>query len=62
MYTGLLVLNTHNYYHTIISSLDDMEALQGYLNRLKRYCHVNKLNLNLSKCPVIAFNRKRMTM
>lgn len=37
---------------SVVSSLGDMEALQGDPNSLEEYCQVNK-NLNPSKCLVI---------
>ncbi|KAG7306323.1 hypothetical protein JYU34_008933 [Plutella xylostella] len=42
-----------------VSSLDDCHNLQADLNNLIQYCNKNKVKLNIDKCCVISFTRKK---
>ena len=42
-----------------ITSVDDCKHLQNELNSLDEWCANNKLNLNLSKCFVVSYSRKK---
>ena len=43
----------------VIKNVLDASALQRDLNRLLQWCEVNQLYLNIKKCNVISFTRKR---
>lgn len=43
----------------VIKISDDVEKLQNYLNYLCTWCDFNKLYLNISKCNVTTFLKKR---
>lgn len=42
-----------------VNKVSDVLCLQEDLNRLDAYCNLNKLDLNVTKCSVISFTRKR---
>lgn len=42
-----------------ISAREDVDALQADLSRLDRYCTLNQLDLNPSKCFSVTFSRKK---
>jgi hypothetical protein len=44
----------------VIKSDNDAEFLQEKLNNLKTWCDTNELHLNVSKCHVITFTRKKL--
>lgn len=42
-----------------VKSIEDCHNLQSDLNNLLNYCELNKISLNIDKCCVISFTRKR---
>ncbi|KAG6455708.1 hypothetical protein O3G_MSEX009346 [Manduca sexta] len=42
----------------LVSTQSDTKELQGDLDRLVSYCHINKLELNVDKCFYVSFTRK----
>ena len=43
-----------------VDSLKDCETIQSDLNKLKNWCDVNSLPLNINKCKVMSFCRKKV--
>lgn len=44
---------------TIVKSLNDAERLQCAINNFMKWCELNNLNVNGSKCKIITFTHKR---
>lgn len=42
-----------------ITKIQECEVLQNNLNTLRNWCHKNKLHLNISKCKIVTFSRKK---
>lgn len=42
-----------------INSLSDAQLMQEDLLRVVEYCNVNRLDLNISKCQVLSYSRKK---
>lgn len=45
--------------YTRISNADDVLNLQHDLARLCKWCQVNRLSLNISKCRIVSFSRAK---
>lgn len=59
-YSNVLMYADDNKIFMPIRCAADCERLQADLDRLTDYCRLNRLDLNVKKCQVITFTRKRI--
>lgn len=48
--------------YTSISSTANCLTLQNQINLLQEWCHRNRLFLNISKCKIVTYSRKHISL
>ena len=48
--------------YSIVNSVKDCEILQENLNAVSRWCRLNRLSINVSKCCIVTYSRKLNTL
>mgnify|MGYP002716884707 CR=1 FL=1 len=46
--------------YTDVSSIDDCKQLQSDVNEIVRWCNTNLINVNVNKCKVMTFTRRKI--